>query len=52
MLRLPFGSCWTRVSIQHERVINRSLQECHPDYWKDREAAKAKQAEKRKERER
>ena len=37
---------------EYERVINRSLQECHPDYWKDREAAKAKQAEKRKERER
>ena len=37
---------------EYERVINRSLQEYHPDYWKDREAAKAKQAEKRKERER
>ena len=37
---------------EDERVINRSLQEYHPDYWKDREAAKAKQAEKRKERER
>ena len=37
---------------EYERVINRSLQEYHPDYWKGREAAKAKQAEKRKERER
>lgn len=37
---------------EYERVINRSLQEYHLDYWKDREAAKAKQAEKRKERER
>lgn len=37
---------------EYERVINCSLQEYHPDYWKDREAAKAKQAEKRKERER
>lgn len=37
---------------EYERVINRSLQEYYPDYWKDREAAKAKQAEKRKERER
>lgn len=37
---------------EYERVINRSLHEYHPDYWKDREAAKAKQAEKRKERER
>lgn len=37
---------------EYERVINRSLQEYHPDYWKDREATKAKQAEKRKERER
>lgn len=37
---------------EYERVINRSLQEYHSDYWKDREAAKAKQAEKRKERER
>ena len=37
---------------EYERVINRSLQEYHPDYWKNREAAKAKQAEKRKERER
>lgn len=37
---------------EYERVINRSLQEYHPDYWKDREAAKAKQAEKRKVRER
>ena len=37
---------------EYERVINRSLQEYHSDYWKDREAAKAKQSEKRKERER
>ena len=37
---------------EYERVINRSLQEYHPDYWKDREAANAKQAEKRKERKR
>ena len=37
---------------EYERVINRSLQEYHPDYWKAREAAKAKQSEKRKERER
>ena len=37
---------------EYERVINRSLQEYHSDYWKAREAANAKQAEKRKERER
>ena len=37
---------------EYERVINSSLQEYHPDYWKDREAAKAKQSEQRKERER
>lgn len=37
---------------EYERVINSSLQEYHSDYWKAREAANAKQAEKRKERER
>lgn len=37
---------------EYERVINRSLQEYHPDYWKDREAAQANRSEKQKERER
>ena len=37
---------------EYERVINRSLQEYHPDYCLAREAAQANRSEKRKERER
>ena len=37
---------------EYERVINRSLQEYHPDYCRAREAAQANRSEKQKERER
>lgn len=37
---------------EYERVINRSLQEYHPDYCRAREAAQANQSEKQKECER
>ena len=37
---------------EYERVINRSLQEYHPDYYRAREAAQANRSEKQKERER
>lgn len=37
---------------EYERVINRSLQEYHPDYCRAREAVQANRSEKQKERER